>query len=112
MRLPAAARPISEERVKDIAKAAENIEPIERLASAAVGAHAGFPELVVLRPLVRIREDLVRLVDFLEYLFRVATFVAVGVELHGLLAESLADFLFSDAFTHAEDVVIIPISHS
>ena len=75
------------------------------------GAYTGFSELVVPRPLAGIGQYLVSLVNLFEFLFGVGALVAVGVEFHGLLAKSPADILFANSPAHAENVVIIPVSH-
>jgi hypothetical protein len=72
---------------------------------------AGFPvgaEFVVFFPLDRVGEDLVGLVDFLEFLLG-ALFVLgdIGMKFAGELAEGLLDFVILRSARDAEGFVII-----
>ena len=93
----AAAGPVSEEGIEDVSEPAETVEAVEGLVGPPVGAHAGFAVAVVLRPFLGIGEDLVGLVYLFELVLGAGALIAVGVELHGLLAEGLADVLFPGA---------------
>ena len=65
-------------------------------------------QLIILSPFLRVAEDFVGLVDFLELCFgRRFVFGNVRVILAGELAECLLDFLAAGVSSHAEDVVVV-----
>ena len=66
------------------------------------------PQLIILAPFLRVTEDFVGLVDFLElFLGRDLIFGNVRVILVGELAECLLDFLAARVSSHTEDVVVV-----
>src|SRR5262249_27056436 len=96
------------------AAAQEVLEDVlEQRAEAGVEAAAGRrprrgPEAVVVRTLVGIREDGVRLVDLLEFLLGVlVALVLVRVVLHGQGAERLLDLGLARLLRDAEDLVVV-----
>jgi hypothetical protein len=66
--------------------------------------------LVVGRPLLRVGEDLVGFLGFLELLlrFRVVR-IAVGMVLHGQLAVGLLDLVVRGVAIDAEDFVVVAL---
>src|SRR5579859_5801742 len=95
----------AEEGVEDVAEAAEIAEALE--AAARLLAHAGPAEAVVGGALLRIGEDLERLVDLFEALLRPVILIAVGMVLHRQLAEGLLDLFRAGRARHAEHVVVV-----
>ena len=77
------------------------------------GAGEGVPGThgVVALALIGVGEDRIGLGDLLEALLGVGLLVHVGMELAGLLLESLADLLGGRALGHAEDRVIVLVVH-
>jgi hypothetical protein len=66
-------------------------------------------EAVIGRPLLRVGQHRIGLVDFLEASGRLfAPAVAVGVVLHGLLAEGGLQGRLVAAALNAQDLVIVP----
>jgi hypothetical protein len=94
-------RGAAEKGLENIPEAAE-IEPPE-----ALPRRPRVPEPVVLRPLVGIRKDRVRLVDLLELLRGAVIGVAVRVVLEGQLAEGLFYLFGRGVAGDPEHLVII-----
>src|ERR1700688_1059061 len=70
------------------------------------------PELVVDGPLFSVAQDLVRLLGFLEFVFRFRVVgIAVRVILHGEAAVRLLDFRFRGGSGHFKEFVIIVLRH-
>src|ERR1700688_4790104 len=70
------------------------------------------PELVVDGPLFSVAQDLVRLLGFLEFVFRFRVVgIAVRVVLHGEAAARLLDFRFRRGRAHFKELVIIVLRH-
>jgi hypothetical protein len=108
----AAAEDIAEQIAQIHAPAAgKSVEPAAEaaaLARAVGGVHAGKAELIVLGALVGIAEDLVGLVDLLEFFlgFLVAG-VIVRVILQGQLAVRLFDLLGAGALGDAQHLIVV-----
>ena len=98
-------RAAAEEGVEDVAEPAEGIEAVEPLR--AVLSEPGVAEAVVRRPLLRVREHLVRLVDLLEALRRALVLVPIRVELERQLPERLLQLLVGAASGDAQDLVVV-----
>ena len=88
-----------------IRAAAESVRPLSRLPFGMVPIRA---ELVILPPLVRIAENFVGFVDFLELVFRPRLiFGDIGVILARQGPESILDFRFARIRSYAENVVVV-----
>src|SRR5205823_3062413 len=69
-------------------------------------------EAVIRRPLVRVLQDLVGLVDFLEAVLGVAVAgIAVRMQLHGKLAEGRFQLCVARAPRHPQDLVVVALGH-
>src|SRR5690606_5724755 len=93
----------AEERIEDVAKAAEALEPLEALRTGS--AHAGGAEAVIAGALLRVAQDLVGGVDLLELGLCVLGLVAVGVVLHRQATEGLLDVILRGVPRDAQDGV-------
>ena len=79
---------------------------------AAAVLERGVAHPVIGRPLLRVRQDRIGLVDVLEPRLGVrAVGIAVGVVLHGELAERRLQLFVGRAALHAKNVVIIAVGH-
>ncbi len=84
----------------------------ETAGAAHVRIHAGMTVLVVGRPLVGIGQNLVGLVGFLEFLFRLLVIrVAVRVILHCQPAIGFLQLGFTGAALHAQHFIIVTLGH-
>ena len=101
----AAARRAAEERIEDVAEAAEALEPGARAAGAAIDP--GPAEHVVALAPLRVGQDLVGLAGLLEPAGRLGILVDVRVPLLGELAEGALDLGFARAALETEDLVEI-----
>jgi hypothetical protein len=97
-----AGRP-AEERIEDVAEAAEPLEPRARAAGAALDS--GPSEHVVALTPLGIREDLVGLAGFLEPTRRLRILVHVGMPLLGELSEGALDLRIACAAIETEHLV-------
>ena len=105
----------AEDIAKNIAEAAaETTKPFGTTGPAHVRVHTGVTVLVVSGFFLGVREHLVSLFGFFEFLFgglgRI-TLVAVGVVLHGELAVRLFDLVVGGVFGHAQHVVKVSFGH-
>ena len=105
-----ASKSTAKERVEDVSESTEVVEPVEP--PAAVRSYSRVPESVIVRPLLRVREYLVCLVDFLEAPLRALAPVAVGVELKSQLSKGLLDVLLGGIPGYAKYVVIVALAGS
>ena len=97
------AEDVAEHLVEDVVDIAE-----ARPAIAVRAIHPGMAEAVVGGAFLRVGEDRIGLVDFLEAAGGVvAAAVAVGVVLHGQLAEGGLEPRLVAAAVHAQDVVVV-----
>src|SRR5436190_10720616 len=71
----------------------------------------GVTELVVRRALLRVGQDLVGLLRFLEFFFRPLVGIAVRVMLHRELAVGLLDVLLGSIAVDAQHRVVVPLCH-
>ncbi len=100
--------PESTEVPHEDAEGLGQIHVVEPKPASTATADAGHAKAVVLRPLPGITQDLVRLRDLLELLFRrLFTVVAVGMVLHGQPAVGLLYLRVRGVGVYAEDVVQI-----
>ena len=100
----------AEERIEDVAEAAEALEPAREALGAAL--RGGMAEAVVHGAALRVGEDLVRLVDLLEAGLGFGRLIAVRVELHRQAAEGLLDLVGARAAREAEQVVVVLLAFS
>jgi hypothetical protein len=101
----AAAKDVAEDVAEDIAEA--------RAGPGGMRIHAGVPELVVGRALVRICQNLVGLLTLLEVLLGLRVVrVAVRMPLHGVLAVRLLDLLLRGIPVDSEHFVVVPLRHA
>jgi hypothetical protein len=106
----AAAAEIAEELVENVGEGGE-AATAAAAAEAAARFEGAVAEAVVGGALLRVLQDLVGLVDLLE-LFGRAFAVAVGVELHGELAEGGLQLAVAAAPRNAEHLVIVTLGHA
>ena len=101
----------SKKRGEDVihAEAAEDIGDV-RVAAAETGGAVRVPVAVIVRALLLVREDGVRLVDLLEALLRIRGVVYVRVEGACLLDVGALDGSRVSVMVNAEDLVIIDLS--
>ena len=107
---PSAAKTAAEEAAEDVAQVAEVEAAVESTAAtgAEVGIHTGVAKLVVPGLLVGIGQDLVGLVDLLEFLLGVfVAGVQVRMILPGHLFICFFDLILGRALGHAQDLIII-----
>jgi hypothetical protein len=101
---------IAEDVGENFLEALAEIEPAE--ATGSLWTLKGcVPEAVVLATLLRIRENLVSFVNFLEFLF--GLFIAritIGMRLNSQAPVSFFDFIVTGAPTDTQDFVIVPLS--
>ena len=100
------------ENIAEISEAAEAAKPAEACARARVRVEVRIDTreavLVVARLFVRVGQDLIRLIDFLEFfLCRFIAGVLVRVVLHGKLPVSLLDLRIGCVFLDAQNLIII-----
>ena len=106
-----AAHEVAEDVVEDVRH--RGGEVVGEAAGAAAVLEGGMAEAVIGRALLRVAQALVGGVDFLELdLGGLVAVVAVGMELHGELAEGRLQHLVVAASRHAEDFVEIALAHS
>ena len=101
-----ATRGATEERVEDVAEAAEALEPRSRAPGPSVDA--GSPECVVALTTLRVGQDLVGLAGLLEPGLGLGVLVDVRMPLLGELAEGALDLGVACASLDAEHLVQIP----
>ena len=107
---PAAAHEVAEDVVEDVRHRGGEVVGEARTAAVLEG---GMAEAVIGGALLRIAQALVGLVDFLELdLGGLVAVVAVGMELHGELAEGRLQHLLVAASRDAEDFVEVALAHS
>src|SRR5690625_611800 len=105
------AHDVPEHLVEDIGKAGE-VEAAGSATATACAINARMPETVIGRAHLRVLQDTVGLVDFLESLFgfRIAR-IPIRVIFHGQLAVSLLEFLFAGAPLDPQRLVVISFGH-
>ena len=110
----AAGASAAEEVAEDVAQISEAAEAAEALkgipgVGVEVGIDACEAVLVVSGPLIRVGQDLVGLVDLLEFILRVGLVVDVRMVFRRELAEGPFDLVLSGVFFHAENLVVISL---
>ena len=109
---PAAAH--AEQVFEDVGEGRREIgaETVRSPAHAAV-LEGGVTEAVIGRALVAVLEDVVGLVELLEFVLAVAVArIAVRVMLHGELAERSLELDLGDGTRDAQDLVIVALGHA
>src|SRR5208282_3156054 len=109
----AVAGELAEHLIEDVGKSRAEVEAGRAEASAGtVRLKGGMAEAVVRGTLLRVLEDVVSLVDVLEFLLgNLVTWIAIRMKLHGELAVGLLEVLRADAFCDTECFVKIAFGH-
>jgi hypothetical protein len=94
----------TEKGVENVTKAAEDVESIEA-SSPAISTDGSVTKLVVLRPLLRIGEDLISLVDLLKSICSTIAPVSVWMILQSELSEGLLYLFIGGISANTENLV-------
>src|ERR1700749_2298867 len=108
----AAATELAEQIGEDVGEAGCEIERIAAAASAHALLEGGMAEAVIGRALLIVLQDVIGLVDFLEFDFGgVVAGILGGMEFHRELAEARLDLGDRGALLAVQDVVVIAFAH-
>ena len=109
----AAAEDVAEHLAEHLAERVAALEATARTAALARGVDARVAVLVVDSALVRFAENLVSLLGFLEFLFRVlVTRIAVRMKFHGKATVGLLDVSLRRSARQIEHLVVVAFRHS